>query len=67
MQRMTNRAPEAFPALSVEIIQFSQLCAVQPGKVRLQPPIFPLHPQLFQVKRQCKEEQLNTHVCLAAR
>ena len=66
MQRMTKRAPEAFPALSVEIIQFSQLCAAELGKVRLQPPVFPLHPQLFQVKRQRKEKQLNAHVRLAS-
>ena len=60
-------APEDFPVLSMEMIQFSQLCAVEPGKVCLQPSVFPLHPQLFQVKRQRKEEQLNTHVRLAAR
>ena len=66
MQGMTNRAPEPFPALSVENIQFSQLCAAELGKVRLQPPVFPLHPQLFQVKRQRKEKQLNAHVRLAS-
>ena len=35
--------------------------------MRLQSAVFPLHPQLFQVKRQREQEQLRSHVCLAAR
>jgi hypothetical protein len=45
-----------FPALPVENIQFLTLSAVELRKMRFQSAVFPLHPQLFQVKRQREQE-----------
>ncbi len=35
--------------------------------MRLQPSVFPLHPQLFQIETKRKKEQLCPHVLTAAR
>ena len=41
----------------------SELRCIQSGKMGLQPTIFLLHPILFQVKSQPKEEQLYSNIC----
>ena len=58
--------PGAFSALSVVIICFFRLCAVQLRKMRLQSSVFPLHPQLFQIETKRKQIQFCPHIHLAA-
>jgi hypothetical protein len=64
---MAKPAPECFPALSVDSIRFFRLCAAELREMRLQPSVFPLHPQLLQIETERKKEQLCPHVLLATR
>lgn len=38
---------------------------LSPGQVGLHSAIFPLHPALFQIKCQCKEQQLSANIGLS--
>ena len=64
---ITKEALVAEPALNVGNSLLFPLSSRNFGQMRLQSPFIPFHPELFQVKSECQEEQLCPDILLSSR